>query len=356
LFERLPELRATCPWVELADSLPTPVEALASLGDAWGLPALYTKREDLTCTSYGGNKVRKLEWLLGDVIASERTSVLTTGAWGSHHAYATALYARQLGIKCTVVCMPQPPTPHVANMFAATTETATRVVRAHSVAMVPLALARARAAATFAGEGWPYSIPPGGSNARGVLGYVDFALELADQVADGQLPAPRFIHVAAGTCGTAAGISLGMALAARRVPELAQVEVIATRVVPSIVANMRRMRALQRGAARLLRSCGADVPEAAQWSPIRLVADQLGDGYGHETPEGRRASDDATSIGGLPVEPTYTAKALAGLRTFAVENDARRRAVHLWIHTAATTPPWPNDVDDAILPAALRSV
>lgn len=356
LFERFADLADRLPWVELADSLPTPVEHLSELGDAWGLPALYAKREDQTSSVYGGNKVRKLEWLLGEVVATGRTSVLTTGAWGSHHAYATAVYARRLGIKCTVVSMPQPPTRHVADMFAATSAAATRVIRAHSIPTVPLALARARAAATLAKEGWPYAIPPGGSNARGTLGYVELALELARQVEADVLPAPRFVHVAAGTCGTAAGLSVGLAIAATRVGALRATEVVATRVVPAIMANGRRMKHLQRGVARLLTRCGADVPAMDDWAPIHWIRDQLGDGYGHETAEGRTAAAEARALGHLPAEPTYTAKALAGMRAFVAENGARRRAVHLWMHTAAPTPRLDGPRDDASLPAALRGV
>ena len=353
LFERFASLRAACPWIELADSVPTPLQHLVDLGAMWNLPALYVKREDLTSSVYGGNKVRKLEWILGDVLARGRTSVLTTGAWGSHHAFATALYAGRVGVRCSVVLMPQPPTQHVAQMFGATAATATRVVRAHSVATVPLALARARAAALVAGDGWPYSVPPGGSNARGALGYVDFALELAHQIEAGEMPAPDYVHVAAGTCGTAAGISVGLAIAAQRVPALARIEIMATRVVPSIVANKRRMRALQRGVAQLLWRAGANLPAEHRWIPIRLIDDQIGAGYGHATAAGLEAAADAHVAAALAVEPTYTAKALAGLRVFAASDEALRNAVHLYVHTAALTPPV-DTTDRVVLPEALQ--
>ena len=98
-------------------SLPTPVHRLAELGRETGLSDLWIKRDDQTGRVYGGNKVRKLEWLLADALARGHRTVLTTGALGSNHALATTIYARELGLRTRLVLVPQPVTPHVRRVF-----------------------------------------------------------------------------------------------------------------------------------------------------------------------------------------------------------------------------------------------
>ncbi|HEV8325626.1 MAG TPA: pyridoxal-phosphate dependent enzyme, partial [Myxococcota bacterium] len=197
LFRRFPELEGRLPWLPLA-SLPTPVERLAALEAlaAGGAGAsLWVKRDDLTSPLYGGNKVRKLELLLGAACAAGATSLVTTGGLGSNHAVATALYGARLGLRTTALLVPQPLTPGVRAAVLANLRAAAGA-GARLVLCASWAQAAARAAAeTVAGlEPWARRAPtfvwPGGSSPAGLVGYVDAALEVAEAVRAGALPPP----------------------------------------------------------------------------------------------------------------------------------------------------------------------
>ncbi|MBI2568316.1 MAG: pyridoxal-phosphate dependent enzyme [Candidatus Schekmanbacteria bacterium] len=357
LFRRFPALRSVLPFVPLADGLPTPIEAMSGVAHAWQVPGLFVKRDDLTSSLYGGNKVRKLEWILGRALAEGRGAVLTTGAWGSHHALSTALFARQIGLRATLVLIPQAPTAHVRDNYLADLGAGARILRCPQLAAIPIYQSMAMLRARRAGEGWPLVIPMGGSDATGVLGYVEAAFEIAAQIQAGAMPIPDYVYVAAGTCGSLAGLALGFQLASAEVPELARVTACGVRVVPAVVTNLRTTRALVTGAVNLLRRAGADLsPATTRAARLKMLGDQLGRGYGQPTPQAEGAQRDAQAHDGLTTELTYTAKALAGVRAFATASAAARAGVHLYVHTlnAASIAPLVAAGDPDRLPRELR--
>ncbi|HEX6693602.1 MAG TPA: pyridoxal-phosphate dependent enzyme, partial [Longimicrobiales bacterium] len=209
LYEWFPRAAAAIPWVELA-TLPTPIETV-TLPPAGGENALsvQVKRDDLSGDAYGGNKVRKLEFLLAAARARGATRVVTAGAFGSHHALATTVYARRLGFDVTTILFPQHVTPHVRGIPLMCAALGAEVRFTPRMEGVPFALWRA----ALDGRGRTCVIPPGGSDAIGTLGYVEAGLELAAQWQESRSKRPARIHVAAGTLGTAAGLALGLALA-----------------------------------------------------------------------------------------------------------------------------------------------
>ena len=353
LFARYPALEAGLPWVALADCASTPVEPLPGLADAWGVGSLSVKRDDRTSSIYGGNKVRKLEWILAAAKKAGRRAVITTGAWGSHHALATALFAREVGMRATLVLFPQPPTAHVRDNYLMDVAVGARVMPALSVATVPIAWLRGRLAAHRAGEGWPQAIAAGGSDGAGTLGYVEAGLELAAQVANGEVVAPDFVYVAAGTCGTAAGLALGLHLASAAVPQLHATRVVAVRVVPSVMANRRRARRLVGDALRRLRGAGAVLDVDVDRCCVEFLGDYVGRGYGHRTAAAEAVREQAAELDGLTVDSTYTAKALAGVRGFATAAEEIRRANHLYVHTLGARPELELP-SEALLPRRLR--
>jgi D-cysteine desulfhydrase len=107
LFKQYPLLREKLPYVSLGE-FPTPVQKLDRIGRDLGMSRLYIKRDDLSGRIYGGNKVRKLEFLLGNTLKANAKEVMTFGGAGSNHALATAIYARQIGLKGISMLMPQP--------------------------------------------------------------------------------------------------------------------------------------------------------------------------------------------------------------------------------------------------------
>jgi D-cysteine desulfhydrase len=250
LERRFPALAGRLPRRALA-TLPTPVHRLAALGRDAGIAELWVKRDDRTGEPYGGNKVRKLEWLLADAIARGHRTVLTTGALGSNHALATTIYARAVGLRA-LLC--DSATDHRARPADALLDHAYGAT-IHAVLLI--AAARRRVIGLLLrgalGRDRPYLVPTGGSSAVGTLGYVNAGLELAEQVRAGELPEPAAIVVPLGSGGTVAGLVAGLALAGLAT------RVIAIRVTdllpPSAAFLARLATARSERLRRLERSC-----------------------------------------------------------------------------------------------------
>ena len=336
LFRRLPSLAGRVPHLPLTD-LPTPVERLA-LGDA----VLWVKRDDRSGAEYGGNKVRKLEFLLGAARAAGVPRLATAGAAGSHHCLATTVYGRRHGFDLTLVLFPQPVTAHVREVLAAVAARGAAIRPVPRMELVPAGLLRERLRHLRRGCA---VIPPGGSSPEGTLGYVSAGLELAEQVEAGEMPAPDSIHVAAGTLGTAVGIAIGLEMAGL------PARVHAVRVVGRLVANPRTLRGLVRRTLERLSSAGGAVPAASRvLARIELSGTHLGAGYGVPTEAGETAIREAREIG-LVLDSTYTGKVAAAALAAA---RAELGQVHLYWHTlSASTPPVPGDAP-SLPPAAAR--
>ena len=300
---------------------PTPVEPWPAPEALPGGVEPWLKREDRAAPRYGGNKVRKLEFLLAEARARGARRLLTVGAVGSHHVLATALYGRERGLAVEALLVPHPDTPHTranARVLAALLDRAWPC----SEAALPLVAARALAASRRRGPTrW---IAPGGSSPLGTLGAVDLGLEIGEDVAAGRLPEPSAVVVALGSGGTAAGLLLGLHLAGLAAP------LLAVRVVEAWKAPRARVLALARRAGALLP--GRPRPPAGR---LVVIGDQLGRGYGWPTRAGEAARALAAGLG-LPVEETYTAKALAGCLAAAGDGPAGRRP--LFVLTANGRP------------------
>src|SRR5579883_1421299 len=157
---------------------PTPVERLDTLSN--DASELWVKRDDLTHGVYGGNKVRKLEWLLADARTRGARRIVTVGAVGSHHVLATTYFGTRAGFEVLAVLVPQPRTDHVVEVLRADLALGLRVVPVSSWGVAPIAmLARL-------GRGTRL-VTVGGSSVVGSMGYVQAARELAAQVRGGAL-------------------------------------------------------------------------------------------------------------------------------------------------------------------------
>ena len=302
IFQRWPSLRTRLAFTPLA-ALPTPLDEI-EIAHGNQTRTVLVKRDDISSPDYGGNKVRKLEFILGRAQALGATRVITAGAAGSHHALATTVHARTLGMRSTLVLFPQHRTEHVRETLLANHALGAELRFTRRMEGVPYALWRARR--EHAGE-TTHLIAPGGSDAYGTLGYVSAALELAGQLqADGRA-SPSVIHVAAGTLGTVAGIAIGLAAAGLHIP------IVGSRITSRIVANRRALTRLVRATLNVLKTAGTEAcSEQAALSMIDLRDEQLGAGYGHGTPEGE-AAIAAFAAAGLQLDITYTAKAAAAL-------------------------------------------
>ncbi|MFG2848694.1 pyridoxal-phosphate dependent enzyme [Kitasatospora sp. NPDC048296] len=305
IHQRWPEVAVTLPHLPLGEA-PTSVRPLAGLGcrsEVW-----LKDESGYGHGGWGGNKVRKLEWLLPGIRRGRPArTILTVGGLGTNWGLTTALYARQHGLDVALALVDHPVDDHVRAQLRRLRDSGATLHFAHTKVRLLLAVPWLFARHTR-GLALPRYLPPGGSSPLGALGYVECALELAEQVAQGLLPEPGWVVTAVGSGGTAAGLALGLRLAGLR-----------TRVLGIVVNDTLRLdsTALTRLATKsrtLLRNRGARLPH------VRLGADDivtergwLGPGYAHPTARARAALGLASSEAGLELELTYTAKALAAL-------------------------------------------
>lgn len=296
---------AALPRIAIA-TLPTPVERLAQVSESTSAE-VWVKRDDLTSPTYGGNKVRKLEYLLGDARAKGADTLITVGAVGSHHVLATALFGAREGFDVHAVLGPQPAGPQVLDYARCDLAAGATLHPVPSFALVPLAVHALALRLRMQGR-TPYLIPGGGSSRVGALGYVEAGVELATQLEARALPEPRAIHLALGTGGTVAGAAVGLAACG------VTAEIVAVRVTDPALANKVALSHLIHQVVADLRARDERFPDIAHLalSRIRIEARELGSGYGVPT-DNARFADGLARVDGIALETTYTAKTLAGL-------------------------------------------
>ena len=326
LFDRFPGLAAV-PRVVLG-TYPSPVEHI-------GLPGggeLWLKRDDRNAPAAAGNKVRALEFLLAPVRAGDL--VLAVGGEGSTHVYATAVHAARLGARTDVIRWAHPMHPVSRAVARAIARHAAGNSRSRWAA-VALMRATARALAWRAGSPAAsrgrHAIPPGGSSPAGILGHVNAGLELATQIAEGQLPTPTHIVLPLGTGGTAAGLALGLGIAG------VGTTIVAARVAPRIVANSHHVHALIGRTRRLIRRVTGD---RGRLPAVPVVVDHsaYAGAYGRPSPAGATAAaqlSEAAARAGvstLLLDATYAAKAGAvALALATTRTGVSDRRVLLWV-------------------------
>jgi D-cysteine desulfhydrase len=328
LFTAFPALRGKLPFLPLAE-LPTPLVPMERLSTRMGAE-VWVKRDGLSHRLYGGNKIRKFEFIFGDVRRTGARAVITGGGLGSHHTLATAMVARQLGIQpvCAYYC--QPVDEKVRHNLRLS---APLGIDAHFCGdYIGLALSFLWQYARWLRRTrrLPYFIYPGASSTLGLLGYVNAALEIKEQILATGAPTPDAIYVAAGSCGTMAGLVLGARLAGL------ESRVIGVRVIEKDVANRAKVARLVNRAARYLQRCDPSIPRVdVEPGEIDLLDGYLGAGYAHPTEGAREAVALAGETEGLILETTYTGKALAALLDHA-RRDTQARL--LFVDTFAENP------------------
>lgn len=289
---------------------PTPVQKLNNISRLLGTQ-VYVKRDDLTGLGLGGNKVRKLEYLLADAKAQGAEVVFTTGGAQSNHAMLTAAAARKLGMTPILILKKRGVTARQGNqLLEHLMGVDVRFMDTDDYADIYAEMDRVGRAL-----GKPYyKIPCGGSNALGTLGYVDCAREIRDQ-------GLHFDHLicAEGSGGTMAGLALG-----------AKLYLPGTRVTGMMVDSdpfEEITVRLMREAAALL---GVDVQVSAEDFDLR---DLCGPGYAIPSQEGNAAVAMMAENEGLFLDPVYTGKAFAGLIAMAREGAFKPTDRVLFLHS-----------------------
>ncbi|MGB5490621.1 MAG: pyridoxal-phosphate dependent enzyme [Woeseiaceae bacterium] len=281
--------------------LPTPVTTV-QFQIPQGTRDVLIKHDDVSNAQYGGNKIRKLEYIFQRARERNARRVATFGAVGSNHALATSIMAGQCGFDSTCFLVPQKRTPNIPRTLNMHRRIGTELVP-FGRSVEPLATLR-----RYLHGRRCWVIPMGGSSWLGAVGFVNAGLELAQQIESGDMKTPQRIYIANGTMGSCAGLALGLALA-----EL-PTELHAIRVVDTRFATPRGFQRLMRKTAMMLHRLDSSIPaDLADRTHIRWRDEFLAGGYAATN----EVTEDAVAVGrnelGLMIETTYTGKAMAAL-------------------------------------------
>ena len=306
-------------------NFPTPVQRLSNLERALGFKSLWIKRDDLSGPLGGGNKVRKLEYMFAAAHpdGGDRKRLFTIGPTGSNHVRATAVYGKAAGFQVECLLFKQLPTEYSETNYRMIYEHAAQVyeVKRMETMFIRYAYEQMKTALGFGAE--RYFIPGGGSSPLGSVGYVKAVSELKSQIEAGILPEPRFIFVPVGTCGTMAGLEVGVRLAGLRS------HVVGIRVADLVVANTWT---ISRMVQRILRLIGAVDAGNINPSDVELWHGDFGEGYAIPTEAGTRAVAMMAEHEGITLESTYTGKALSGLIHYVTARHHKGEPILFW-HT-----------------------
>jgi len=308
LFRRFPELDQSLPRFRLSPG-PSPVARLSALSCRLAGPDVWIKNDGLYGTVYGGNKPRKLEFVLADALHRGSRTIVTTGALRTNHGLATALYGAQAGLDVVLLLTYEQPDDTTQQQLRQMQAAGARLHYTRSlprtVALAPYFALRYRSPA---GPRWPYLISPGASTALGALGYVNAALELAEQIGQGLLPEPETIILPVGSGGTAAGLLLGLRIAGLNS------RVLAVAITRAPTAWPIAVRRLADAAAGLLRRRGVRAPlPRVRSADLQVVRGWIPPGFGRPSHVGEEARKLLAETEGIEADPTYTGKTLAAL-------------------------------------------
>jgi D-cysteine desulfhydrase len=349
LFGLYPDLVSNLPRHVLTQ-LPTPVIQAENCAQQIDVGRLYIKRDDLTGDIYGGNKVRKLEFLLGKALADGVNEVVTFGYAGSNHALATAIYAGKAGLKATSVLLPQTNAHYVRrNIRAAVSADARLKLKPNDKAIAAWVTLDQFFGMLRTGKR-PMLIPAGGSAPVGVVGFVNAGLELAEQIRDGVLEKPDRIYMAISSMGSAVGLYLGLQLHELEIP------IHAVRVVEEKYANEERMKKIMSKTNNFLHELDSTIPIVPLDDDLLVLRHEyIGDGYAKFTTQGVESVRFLADKENIPLEATYTGKAFSCLMEDGQNGHLRDQNVLFWnTHNSRDfTKEYPLD-DERLIPKAFR--
>ncbi|HYE43984.1 MAG TPA: D-cysteine desulfhydrase [Caulobacteraceae bacterium] len=305
---------------------PTPIELLPNLTRVLGGPEIWVKRDDLTGLSGGGNKTRKLEFLVAEALAQGADTLVTVGAPQSNHCRLTLSAAVKEGLKCRLVIEERVPGSYAPD--ASGNNFLFDLMGVEHIEVVPggadlNAAMQTQAEAVSALGRRAYVIPGGGSNALGSMGYVVCAREILAQSFDMGVPFDRIL-CASGSAGTHAGLLVGLSAA--------------NAGTPLIGINVRRPRPEQEANVHRLAVQAADLLGVEAPAPASVVCldEWVGGGYSIPTGAMVEAVRLAARTEGLLLDPVYTGKAMAGLIALVRRGEFAAGERILFVHTGGS--------------------
>ncbi|MFZ1661110.1 MAG: D-cysteine desulfhydrase [Paracoccaceae bacterium] len=307
--------------------LPTPLERLDRLTAELGGPEIWIKRDDCTGLSTGGNKTRKLEFLMAEAQTEGADMVMTQGATQSNHARQTAAFAAKLGLGCHILLEDRTGSNNAnyngnGNVLLDHLHGATTAKYAGGVDM-QTAMEEEAAKLRQAGRK-VYIIPGGGSNPTGALGYVNCAFELVGQANDRGLALDHII-TATGSAGTQAGLVVGLQAINAQIPLLGfGVRAPQTKQEENVFALA------QKTAAKL--GC----PDVVKREDVRADCNYVGAGYGIPRDDTIEAVRMFAELEGILLDPVYSGKGAAGLIDYCRKGKFKKGERVVFLHTGGS--------------------
>ena len=306
---------------------PTPLEPMAALTRHLGGPSIYVKRDDCTGMAFGGNKTRKLEFLVAEAIAEGADTLVTAGGVQSNHCRQTAAVAARHGLACDLVL-----SRNVARNTPGYDRTGNVLLDRMFGARLHFTPGDSQPAAELvrvAEEvrqrgGRPFIMPIGGSTPTGALGYVVCAQEIAQQATEREIRLDAIIHCT-GSGATQAGLLVGLADLGIGAPVIGVSSAEPRKVIEDRVHELCGETAEKLGSAIVI-----------DRKDVEVLDVYVGTGYGLPTEGMREAVDLCARLEGLLIDPVYTGKAMAGLIDLVRQGRFGADDTIIFIHTGGT--------------------
>ena len=334
LFKKYPNLKDKVPWIPLLLNCPTPVQRLANLEEYFNLEGqIYIKRDDINHNVYGGNKLRKFEFLFANTLKrKKKKAIVTYGGIGTNHGLACVIVCNSFDppIKCDLFLYNQPLTKQVQQSlllfkyFGARLHLGKKDIGTFIKALF------------F----WIFHhkydfILPGGTpifgrgTPLGTVGFIEAILELKEQIDKGLMPEPEIIIVAGGTTGTAAGLTAGCKLAGLNT------KIFCVAVYKDFLANASNLISNANKALKYLHKVDNNFPKVkVSEDDFKMIKGYIGAGYGHQTIKGQKAVDLVFNLEGKEkgflLDTTYTGKAMAAMFDCLKEEENRDKIFLFW--------------------------
>lgn len=290
---------------------------------------IYLKRDDLTAADYGGNKIRKLDFLLADAKARGIRELVAFGYAGSNFVAATAWHGHKLGLHTNGYLLPQVKASYIADNLSVSMAAGADLHLVPSTARIVLGAGGHSLKCLLTQGRWPYWIPPGGSSPVGVLGFINAAYELRAQIQAGELPEPDLIYVAFSSMGTVAGLALGLQMAGLKT-RIVAIQVVdremATRAKLARLVEQTRKRYQALDPAFSVSTCDAAMAR------VSIRNEFFGTVYAEPTAATQAAIARFQQTSTARADTAYSGKALAGLYHDLDGGTLRGKSVLFW-HT-----------------------
>ncbi|MHA1272110.1 MAG: 1-aminocyclopropane-1-carboxylate deaminase/D-cysteine desulfhydrase [Promethearchaeota archaeon] len=332
IFKKYPNLEGKLPWIPILTNVPTPVERLTELEKELGLEEgkIFIKRDDKNHHVYGGNKLRKFEFIFAEALKRKKKGVMTFGGVGTNHGLACAIIAKEFDLKCDLFLAKQPLTWHVQRSLLLFDYFGAKIHYSDSYGAIALKglifrLFHPKYFMMLPGA----SLLKGKGSPLGTIGFINAFFELQEQIDKGIIPKPDAIFVACGSTGTAAGLIAGIKLLG------SDIKVHAVAVSAEMFVNYESVKINANKTLEYLQKLDPSIPKVSvDKNDFIIVNGYLGSEYGVKTVRGQKAVDMVMELEGykrgFKLETTYTGKAMAAMLDYLKEKENKSKIVLFW--------------------------